>query len=175
MSRSSKSARFPRSVKDLSKEDCARILRRALSHSGQFETQVDVADAAGLNRGTVAHYFTAQHKPSQARWTKLRTLLTQEDRRASNRETLPSRRRDPAERACARVQALVFLLEDELRFFLDAPKSARQILKHRLPGKEVGYLAGLLTALYDEDHLEAFKVFSAKGSDGSGDEEAPDR
>lgn len=175
MTRSAGSAEFPESVKHLSKEECARILRRALSRSPHVETQVDVAKATGLNPRTVAHYFTAHHKPSQSKWEKLLGLFVGEHQDSPGKSESPTTEDHAAVRASMRIKALVFLLKDDLQFFKNSSTNSREILKQHLPGSEAGYLAGLLTALYDEDHLEAFKVFSSSRAEGSEEEEASDR
>ena len=48
----------------------------------------------------------------------------------------------------------------ELEYFKNSSPEARNILKSYIPGYDIGLLAGLLTALYDEDQLQAYKTFT---------------
>ena len=65
-----------------------------------------------------------------------------------------------AKHSAKRLKAISFLMKDELEYFKNSSTEAREILKKYLSGSEVGYLASLLTALYDEDQLDIWKTFS---------------
>ena len=70
-----------------------------------------------------------------------------------------------AKHSAEKLKAIAFLLKDELEYFKDSTPEVREILKEYLPGPTIGYIASLLTALYDENQLEitGFPVLFIKG------------
>jgi len=153
-----KTIEFPPNVEDLSKENCAKILRKALSLSKKYKTQTDVSKATNINEKSIGDYFTARHKPSQERWTLLREILFKEG--LDKYSTL--KQASEAIHSIERLKAILILLKDELEYFKNSKPENRRILKEQIPGNQVGYLASLLTALYDESQLDIFKNFSSK-------------
>lgn len=149
---------FPPNIEDLSKEDCAKILRKALSLSKKYKTQSDISKVTNINEKSIGDYFTARHKPSQDRWTILREKFINEV--SDEYSTL----KKPSEtiRSIERLKAILFLLKEELEYFKNSSVENRGILKEKIPGSQVGYIASLLTALYDENQLDIFKKFSSK-------------
>jgi len=144
---------FPAKVKRLTAEECAKILRRALSSSNKYRTQTEIARVTGINLKTLGDYFTARHKPPQKNWKILRTVLYDEPAHDINEKMADIKK------SAERLKAFAFLLKDELEYFKGSSPEARTILKEKLPGPTAGYIAGLLTALYDENQLEIFKNF----------------
>jgi hypothetical protein len=153
-----KAIEFPPNIEDLSTEDCAKILRKALSLSKKYKTQTDISKATNINGKSIGDYFTARHKPSQERWTLLRETLFQE----GMDESLTLKRASEAIHSIERLKAILILLKDELEYLKNSTRENRKILKEQIPGNQIGYLASLLTALYDESQLEIFKNFSSK-------------
>lgn len=158
----SKAIEFPNSVEDISKEDCAKILRKALSVSKKYKTQTDISKATNINEKSIGDYFTARHKPSQERWILLREVLFTEglDNVLDEKSTL--KLASEAIHSIERLKAILILLNDELEYLKNSTPVNRRILKEQIPGHQVGYLASLLTALYDESQLDIFKNFSNK-------------
>ena len=156
---------LPRDVKELTKEDCAKVLRRALARSRVYHTQADLARATGVDNKTLSNYFTAKNRPRQATWALLRAAFSQD---APHPRSTRSRRKDfeSTREAARRVSAALLLLKHELQFFRSASRDARQLLAEYVPGPEAGFIAGLLTALYDEDQLAAFETFSKRDAIG---------
>lgn len=149
---------FPPNIEDLSKEDCAKILRKALSLSKKYKTQTDISKATNINEKSIGDYFTARHKPSQERWNILREKLIKE----VSDEYSTLKKSSKAIHSIERLKAILFLLKEELEYFKNSSTESRSILKEQIPGSQVGYIASLLTALYDESQLDIFKKFSSK-------------
>jgi hypothetical protein len=77
-------------------------------------------------------------------------------------ESLTLKQATEAIHSIERFKAILILLKDELEYFKNSTSENRRILKEQIPGNQIGYLASLLTALYDESQLEIFKNFSGK-------------
>lgn len=169
---------FPADNGKLSKEDCSRILHRALARSPRFSTTRDVARACGINTNTVRKYFSGINRPPPEKWARLRKALSEGQQPGADKtgtdvvrmsaggrtgrvgaRELTGVDAERASRSARRIRAMLWLVKEELEFFRDGPESARRILRRHLPGREAGRLAGLLTALYDEEQLAAFKTF----------------
>jgi hypothetical protein len=157
---------FPEDIENISKDECAKILHKALGSSGRFSSIAQLASAASLPRQTVGDYFFGRHKPPKDKWIKLRLLLldtipiVQSYPKAGKTET--SRAAHEAER----LRLLWPLLKDYLQYFRDSSPEDRAILKKILPGTEAGYISGLLSALYDEDQLAAWLTFAESRKGG---------
>ena len=52
------------------------------------------------------------------------------------------------------VEAALYTLSDELEFFKQGSANSREILRQRLSGPDVGYVATLLKALFDEEKFQ---------------------
>lgn len=148
---------FPKNIDTLTKEDCAKILRKALAVSQTFDTQKQLALATGIPQSSLSHYFSATHKPTQQKWDILGNILI-----AGETKKLESQNNEqqPARRAAEKLSALLFLLKEELEFFKNGPPQYREILKKTISGDAIGKISGLLIALYDEDQLDAYKIFT---------------
>jgi len=151
---------FPHDVKPLTMEECAKILRKALSASEKFKTQSEVSKAAGINIKTVGDYFTARHKPPQEKWNLLRETLFQKSEINLTEKKTKKPEKTEVKQSIERLKAILFLLKDELEYFKNSTLEDREILKENIPGPSIGYIASLLTSLYDENQLEIFKNFS---------------
>jgi hypothetical protein len=72
-----------------------------------------------------------------------------------------------------RIKYLLLLLEDELRWFRDGSKEAREIFRASLDLGDIGYISSLLTMLGDEEQFERwltltthrFNFFRNKGGE----------
>ena len=151
---------FPKNLKDYTKEECAIILRKALSASKKLNYQSEVAKATGINEKSIGDYFTARYKAPQKKWDLLRKVLFEEDEKVIPEHKLKAKQLIEAKDAAERFKAIAFLLKNELEYFKNSSNEVREVLKEYFPGPEAGYLASLLTALYDEDQLEIWKTFS---------------
>jgi len=60
---------------------------------------------------------------------------------------------DVAEKVEA-VETALYTLSDELEFFKEGSANSREILRRRLSGPDVGYVATLLKALFDEEKFQ---------------------
>jgi hypothetical protein len=158
----SKSLEFPQNVEDISKEECAKILRKALSVSKKFKTQTDISRATNINEKSIGDYFTARNKPSQERWLLLRDVFFDEIIKNQKEEKSNQKQVSVAIHSLERLKSILILLKDELEYFKNSSPEIRKILKDQIPGNEVGYLASLLAALYDENQLAIFKNFTIK-------------
>jgi predicted transcriptional regulator len=153
---------FPIEVQNLTKVECAKILRKALSAFEKFKTQSEIAKVTGINEKTIGDYFTARHKPPQEKWDLIREVLFEEIKKVIPEKKLKDLRITEAKHSAERLKAIAFLLKDELEYFKESSPEVREILKEYLPGPTIGYIASLLTALYDENQLEIFKNFTKK-------------
>lgn len=151
---------FPQNIKKLTKEECAMILHKALAASEKFKFQSEVAKATGINGKSMGDYFTARYKVPQKNWDVLREVLFEDNIKVSSASDMGGKKITEAKHSAERLKAISFLLKDELEYFKDSSTEAREILKEYLSGSEVGYIASLLTALYDEDQLDIWKSFS---------------
>ena len=151
---------FPVKNKKLTKEECAKILQKALASSNKFSSVPQVAAAVGIWRQSAAKYFYGRLKPSQKRWDMLREVLFEEEIQARPKKKLKGKDFQEAKQAAERIKAITLLLKHELNYFQNARPEVRDILKDYLLGPEAGRIAGLLIALYDEDQLEVWKTFS---------------
>lgn len=156
---------LPESIADLTAEECAMMLRRALSRSSTLTTQKDLASVAGIDRRILGAYFTGKHKPRPQNWALVRAALLSRDHGRTARGRRARSKDSRAEREAFRMKALATLLQDELAYFRTATPHARRILAEALPGPEAGRLAALLVALYDEDQLAAFDAFTASSGE----------
>jgi hypothetical protein len=153
---------FPLDVKPLTKEECAKILRKFLSTSAKFKTQSEIARVTKINEKTVGDYFTARHKPPQKKWNLLREFLYKVSEKDVPKNKTKTRKMTEARQSVERLKAILFLLKYELDYFKDSTLEEREILKENIAGPSIGYIASLLTSLYDENQLEIFKNFSKK-------------
>lgn len=157
------SKNLPSKIDNLTREQCAIILQKALAASTQFSSIAQLARAAGLNRRTINSYFLASKKPRIENWNKLRDVLIEKPVKVENNEHAEEREDlGKAIQIAEKIRALKYLMVEELEFFRDAGPEERQVLKSIIPGVEAGYLSGLLAALYDEDQLSAWITFSEK-------------
>ena len=146
---------------DLTSEECAKVLHKALAAS-EFGSIRQLAEAIGIPRQTLNHYFFARRKPPREKWSILRNALGDIGQFTTTTEEKKSKQSEDkgANLAAERLKAEFSRIKGDLVFFRDAGTDARQILKNVIPGKQAGYISGLLTALYDEDQLEAWITFS---------------
>jgi hypothetical protein len=148
---------FPKDNEKLTKQECAIILQKALASSSRFKRYSDLAKAAGFSRQIIGDYLYARRKPPRDKWTLLHGLLSTADAEIStenNKDYYTARIR------AERLRALKFAMMDDLEYFRDSTIAERSVLKKIIPGKEVGYLSGLFSALYDEDQLKIWLTFS---------------
>lgn len=155
-----KDLEFPIDVKPLTKEECAKILRKALSISEKFKTQSEISRITGINEKTIGDYFTARHKPPQKKWNLLRETLVKISQKNLYEKKTKTQEMNETKQSIERLKAILLLLKGELEYFKDSSPEAREILKENLPGSTIGYLSSLLTALYDENQLDIFKHFA---------------
>lgn len=153
---------FPCDLKNLTKEECAKILHKALTSSSNYSSIAQLAKDIGFKRQTLGDYFYARHKPSQEKWNLLREVLFEKVKNIIPEKKLKVAQITEAKHSAEKIKAISFLLKDELEYFKESSPEVREILKEYLPGPDVGYIASLLTALYDENQLEIFKNFSKK-------------
>lgn len=152
--------KFPEKIDKFSKEELAKNLRKALSEAEELKTQSDVAKATGINEKSIGDYFTARYKPPQKRWDLLRKVLFIEDKKIKPTKSLKGKKLEEAKHLAEKLKAILFLIKDELEYFKNSSPEVRNILKSYIPGNDIGLLVGLLTALYDEDQLQAYKTFT---------------
>jgi len=157
-----KDLEFPLDLKSLTKEECAKILRKALAASEKFKYQSEIAQVTKINEKTIGDYFTARHKPPKKKWNLLREILFEEIKKVIPEKKIEVPQITEAKHSAERLKAIALLLKDELEYFKESSPEVREILKEYLPGPTIGYISSLLTALYDENQLEIFKNFSKK-------------
>jgi hypothetical protein len=76
-----------------------------------------------------------------------------------------------AQRKTEKIKYLLLFLEEELRWFRDGSKEARDIFREKLDLGDIGYVSSLLTMLGDEDKFKRwltlttnrFNFFKKKG------------
>lgn len=150
---------FPLDLKHISKEECAKILRKALALSEKYKYQSEIAKVTGINEKTIGDYFTARHKPPQEKWNLLRSVLFEKVEKVKPERKIKTQQINEAKHSAEKIKSIVFLLKDELEYFKESSPEVREILKEYIPGPTIGYISSLLTALYDENQLEILKAF----------------
>jgi len=159
-----------RDPRDLGKDRCAVVLRKALASSDRFDSIRALAEAAGLNYSSVANYFSGRRLPSPDAWGRLSAALgrgTASGQAAAQGQTAapgrlatpPSRADDPLQHAEA-VRRRILELTHELGYFKRGGRASREVLRQAISGRDIGYLTSLLRALYDEDQFETWILFS---------------
>lgn len=148
---------LPKSVGKMSKKECSELLRKALIDSG-IKSQMELSRLTGIPGTTIGGYFNAVYPPPQENWNTLREYLCP-DENAETKVTLSKNEQEGAEYHAKRIKAQIFLLQDDLNFFKDQPKEARDILKKIIDTKEAGYTISLFKALFDEEELDIWKSF----------------
>jgi len=157
-----KDLEFPSDLNSLTKEECAKILHKALATSGKYSSITQLAEDIGFKRQTLGDYFYARHKPPQEKWNLLREVLFEGEKNDSIETKKNVHQTIEARHSAERLKAIAFLFKDELEYFKESLPEGREILKEYLPGPTSGYIASLLMALYNENQLEIFKNFSKK-------------
>ena len=152
---------IPYKIDNLSREQCAVILQKALAASSKFSNLAQLSRATGLNRRTINSYFLGQKKPRIENWLRIREVMQVSDTNMSF-ESPPVQLALKATHSAEKIKMLKILMLDELEYFRDATPEERKILKRLLPGVEAGYFSGLLSALYDEDQLAEWMIFSER-------------
>lgn len=155
---------LPRSVGQLSKQECSKLLQKALKESGIL-TQTKLAILTGIPRGTLNNYFMAEYMPPQEKWNILREIFSSPNNpipvsvsNSSISEVSEAEKEEIIKTYSMEMKALVFLLKNRLDFFQDSAR-AREILKKHIDSEEAGYVIALFKALYNEEELEIWKAF----------------
>jgi len=161
-----------RDPSELGKEGCAIALRKALLESTRFRTIREVSDAAKVNYNTTKDYFQGRHIANRKNWKKITAVFLAEmgaEMPARRRKATPAadKRRLPAARA-ARVLKTLQQLGTQLDFFKTGSRKDRDLLRRVVPATDVGYVTSLLKALYGEDQLEEWILFSNYKMKGAG-------
>jgi len=66
-----------------------------------------------------------------------------------------------AQRKTEKLKHLLLFLEEELRWFRDSPKEARDIFRKELDLSDIGYISSLLTMLGDEDKFKRWLTLTS--------------
>lgn len=67
-----------------------------------------------------------------------------------------------AEERTEKIKHLLILVHYELKWFIEAPKEARDIFRKNIELSDVGYLGSLLTMLGKEDFFKRWKMFTTE-------------
>jgi len=70
-----------------------------------------------------------------------------------------------AKRKTNKVKYLLLFLEEELRWFRDGSREARDILREELDPGDIGYISSLLTMLGDEDKFRRWLTLTTNRFD----------
>jgi transcriptional regulator with XRE-family HTH domain len=111
----------------------------------------ELANRVETPYSTVKHWFQqgrSARKPSEANLTKIKAFLESKEIIGAYQQVTESRRR------VEKVKYLLLLLEDELRWFRDNSRDAREIFRKELNASDVGYISSLLTMIREEDKFE---------------------
>lgn len=145
---------LPRSVGQLTKKECGRLLYEALEKSG-IESQTELARRTGIPSGTLSGYFRGVYLPPQEKWNIIRKVFSPSDDSSEKIEMED----DTARHHSQKIRSLIFLLKDELNFFKDSSVKTREILKKYIDNEEAGYVITLFKALYNEEELKMWETF----------------
>lgn len=153
----------------MSVDECAIALKKDLLASGLPSIRV-AAHMVGINYNTAKHYFEGHRKPPREKWEALTAFLRSRPgpttagllKKPAEADS-SSPRCHPTDAVARRATLLKYSLAlalDHLEFFKCASPKDRTFLKQVLPGKEVGYFTGLISSLYEEEQLKAWRLFS---------------
>ena len=130
----------------------------------RYSTIKDLADDIGWDVQNLTNHLRNEEMPPKLVIEKISEtvgfeipvsdLILQESKRKTNK-----------------VKYLLLFLEEELRWFRDGSKEARDILREQLDPADIGYISSLLTMLGDEDKFirwvtlttNRFNFFKKKG------------
>jgi hypothetical protein len=87
-------------------------------------------------------------------------ILTQLSEVKIAQEISSKKSSNDAETRAKTIMLLLMSLSSELEFFKTCTENERRIFKKIIPGQDVGYITTLLRALYDEDKLQRWLLFS---------------
>jgi len=110
----------------------------------QYSTVRDLADEIGWDVQNLNHHLQDKEIPPKLVVEKIAKTIGLEI------PTLDSIIQG-AQRKTEKVKYLLLFLEEELRWFRDGSKEARDIFREKLDLGDVGYVSSLLTMLGDED------------------------
>jgi transcriptional regulator with XRE-family HTH domain len=120
----------------------------------------ELSRRAGMPESTMRKLLNvrSKRKPSPANYEKLRKLLFVSAPRPSPGVTAGP---FPAREAARRAQHLAELLcgvEEELGWFKDGPPEARHVYRSALDQFDAGYVASLMTMMFDEGQLQRWQA-----------------
>lgn len=84
-------------------------------------------------------------KPSESNLAKITAFLESKETLEAYHQIKESNRR------VKKVKYLLLLLEDELRWFRDGNRDARDVFRKELNASDIGYISSLLTMMSEED------------------------
>ena len=130
----------------------------------QYSTVREFADEIGWNMQNLNYYLQNKEMPPKLVVEKIAKIIGFEI------PTLDSIIQG-AQRKTEKIKYLLLFLEEELRWFRDGSKEARDIFREKLDLGDIGYVSSLLTMLGDEDKFKRwltlttnrFNFFKKKG------------
>ena len=130
----------------------------------QYSTVREFADEIGWDMQNLNYYLQNKEMPPKLVVEKIAKIIGLEI------PTLDSIINE-AQRKTEKIKYLLLFLEEELRWFRDGSKEARDIFREKLDLGDIGYVSSLLTMLGDEDKFKRwlnlttnrFNFFKKKG------------
>jgi transcriptional regulator with XRE-family HTH domain len=110
----------------------------------------ELGNKLGIPHNTFRGWFyrgQSRKRPSKDNLDKVRAFLDTPD------GTEVSRLFEDGIRRAEKVKYLLLLLEDELQWFRDGNRYARNVFRKNLDANDIGYISSLLTMLTDEDRF----------------------
>lgn len=112
-----------------------------------------LAELLGVPRQTVEDWLVHRTEPGKANIQRIKDFLATKEQ--EERQKVPE-----AQRRAHSLLYLLLVVEDEIRWFKDASREARDALRDELNFRDVGYIASLLGMLGEEDQLERWKTLT---------------
>lgn len=138
--------------------------------SGRLSKE-EIAEKLGISYNTFRKWFVegkSRSFPSSHYRKKIRDFLSLRDKREE--ETLGEKleeeevkivkRDQEAQKKSEKIKWLLLLLEDELSWFRNGDRNARDVFRKKLDVSDVGYIASLLTMLGEEDQFRRWCAFT---------------
>jgi len=119
----------------------------------RYSTIKDLADDIGWNEQNLSNYFQSKETPPKLVIEKIVKTIGFET------PALDSVLQE-AQRKAEKIKYLLLLLEDDLRWFRDESKEARDIFREKLDPNDIGYISSLLIMLGDEDKFRRWQTLT---------------
>lgn len=119
----------------------------------RYSTVRQLADEIGWDASNLSSFIHKREMPPQLVLDKIAEVIGLKRRS-------PGSVSQEAEERTRKIKYLSLILEEELRWFRDGSKEARDIFREKLNADDIGYISSLLTMLGDEEKFKRWLTFT---------------